>query len=67
MSKVIYSCAENELKFFICNYNGNTLGYSLAKAYIATSDLFVHQQILMGKFEIKTMVDLKRKYNYMYR
>ena len=30
----IYSCAENELKMFICNNNGNTRGYCLVKAYI---------------------------------
>ena len=42
----VYSCAENELKICICsNNNGNTLGYSLAKAYtVYISDLFVHQQ-----------------------
>ena len=45
MSKVIYSCAENELKICICSNNGNTLGCSLAKAYtVYISDLFVHQQ-----------------------
>ena len=47
MSKVIYSCAENEFKIFICSNNGNTLRYSLAKAYIL-SDLFVHQQNIDG-------------------
>ena len=45
MTVHVYSCAENELKICICSNNGNTLGYSLAKAYtVYISDLFVHQQ-----------------------
>ena len=59
MSKVIYSCAQNEFKIFMCSNNGNTLGYSLdiKLIYKCMTCLYINK-MLMGKFEIKTMVDL---------
>ena len=48
MSKIIYSCVENEINICICSNNGNTLGHSLAKAY-NISDLFVHHQNVDGQ------------------
>ena len=64
MSMVIYSCAENEFKIFIYSNNENTLRYSLVKAYIYVTCLYINKT-LMGKFEIKIMVDLTSKYNYV--
>ena len=46
---------------FYLQYNENTLGYALAKTKVTC--LYINK-MLMGKLEIKTMVDLKTDYNY---